>query len=65
MYMIGDFCSKLSYGKRQWEHLDGKMRKIIPVLHHTMLDIIPLIDQDTEAFNDYMVSFKIVSELNT
>ena len=52
---LGSMVSKLSYGKRQWEHLDSRMRKVIPVLHQAMMDIIPLIDADTEAFNDYMV----------
>ena len=48
--------SKLSYGKRQWEHLDSRMRVIIPRLHSAMLSIIPMVDADTDAFNDYMVS---------
>ena len=54
---LGSMVSKLSYGKRQWEHLDSRMRKVIPVLHQAMMDIIPLIDADTEAFNDYMVIY--------
>ena len=52
---LSSMVSKLTYGKKQWEHLDSQMRKIIPKLHQAMLDIIPLIDADTEAFNDYMV----------
>ena len=46
---------KLTYGKKQWESLDTRMRSIIPPLHAAMLDIIPMVDADTEAFNDYMV----------
>ena len=49
---------KLTYGKRQWESLDTAMRSIIPPLHAAMLDTLPMVDADTEAFNDYMVSFK-------
>jgi len=56
---LGSMVSKLSYGKRQWEHLDSRMRKVIPVLHQAMMDIIPLIDADTEAFNDYMAALKL------
>merc|ERR1712227_651530 len=56
---LGSMVSKLSYGKRQWEHLDSRMRKVIPVLHRAMVDIIPLIDADTEAFNDYMAALKL------
>ena len=46
---------KLTYGKKQWESLDSLMRSIIPPLHAAMLDILPMVDADTEAFNDYMV----------
>lgn len=49
----------MTYGKRAWEHLDGQMRKLIPPLHFTMLDLIPAIDADTDAFNDYMASMKL------
>ena len=55
---LGAMVAKLSYGKRQWEHLDTRMRAVIPSLHRAMLDILPLIDADTEAFNDYMVIFR-------
>ena len=51
--------AKMTYGKRAWEHLDGQMRKLIPPLHFTMLDLIPAIDADTDAFNDYMVNTHI------
>ena len=46
---------KLTYGKKQWESLDTRMRSIIPPLHSAMLDILPMVDADTEAFNDNMV----------
>ena len=46
---------KLTYGKKQWDTLDKRMRGIIPPLHAAMLDILPMVDADTEAFNDYMV----------
>jgi len=61
---LSAMVSKLTYGKRQWEHLDSKMRTIIPVLHNAMLDIIPLIDSDTEAFNDYMAALKLPKNTN-
>jgi len=61
---LSAMVSKLTYGKRQWEHLDSKMRTIIPVLHNAMLDIIPLIDSDTEAFNDYMAALKLPKTTN-
>jgi glutamate formiminotransferase/formiminotetrahydrofolate cyclodeaminase len=46
---------QLSYGKRQFESLDGTMRQLITVLHTAMNDFLPLTDADTDAFNQYMV----------
>ena len=53
---LGAMVSKLTYGKRQWEHLDTRMRAVIPRLHSAMLSITSMVDADTDAFNDYMVS---------
>merc|ERR1712032_404338 len=35
------------------------MRAIIPRLHSAMLSIIPMVDDDTDAFNDYMEAMKL------
>ena len=35
------------------------MRKIIPVLHRVTNDLIPLIDADTNAFNDYVEAMRL------
>ncbi|KAL7646113.1 UNVERIFIED_CONTAM: hypothetical protein RMT77_003014 [Armadillidium vulgare] len=50
---------QLSYGKRQWEHLDAQMRKVIPPLHQLYENLIPIIDEDTEAFKEVMDSLKL------
>jgi formiminotetrahydrofolate cyclodeaminase len=46
---------QLSYGKRQFESVDGTMRQLIPILHKAMNNFLPLTDADTAAFNQYMV----------
>jgi glutamate formiminotransferase/formiminotetrahydrofolate cyclodeaminase len=51
---LGAMVAKLTYGVRKFEHLDGRMRAIIPTLHHQSQALIPMIDADTEAFNAYM-----------
>lgn len=56
---LGAMVGKLTYGKRQWESLDTTMRSIIPPLHAAMLDTLPMVDADTEAFNDYMAAMKL------
>jgi Methenyl tetrahydrofolate cyclohydrolase len=46
---------QLSYGKRQFESVEGTMRGLIPILHRAMNSFLPLTDGDTDAFNQYMV----------
>uniref|UniRef100_A0A2R5LEJ1 Formimidoyltransferase-cyclodeaminase n=1 Tax=Ornithodoros turicata TaxID=34597 RepID=A0A2R5LEJ1_9ACAR len=56
---LGAMVGKMTYGKRQWEKYDEQMRRLIPVMHHTMNDLIPMVDADTGAFNDYMAAHKL------
>lgn len=56
---LGSMVGKLSYGKRQWEHLDAPMRRIIPDLDKTFRLITDMVDADTSAFNDYMTAMKL------
>ncbi len=51
---LGAMVAKLTYGVRKFEDLDGKMRRIIPPLHDLTQELIPMIDADTNAFNDYV-----------
>jgi len=50
---LGAMVAKLTLGVRKFEDLDAKMRKIVPPLHHAANALIPMIDADTDAFNDY------------
>lgn len=52
---LGAMVGKMTYGKRQWERYDDQMRQLIPIMHHTMDELLPMVDADTGAFNDYMV----------
>ena len=56
---LGSMAAKLTYGVRKFEKLDKKMREIIPKLHQASLDLIPMIDADTTAFNDYMEGLRM------
>ena len=51
--------AKLTYGVRKFEQHEMALRKIIPVLHKTTLDLIPMIDADTNAFNDYVEAVRL------
>ncbi|MBW2592131.1 MAG: glutamate formimidoyltransferase [Deltaproteobacteria bacterium] len=51
---LGAMVAKLTYGVRKFEAVDAKMRRIIPPLHHLTSELIPMIDTDTDAFNEFV-----------
>jgi glutamate formiminotransferase/formiminotetrahydrofolate cyclodeaminase len=59
---LGSMAAKLTQGVRKFEALDGKMRKIIPALHGASRDLIPMIDADTNAFQDYVEALGLPEE---
>jgi glutamate formiminotransferase/formiminotetrahydrofolate cyclodeaminase len=56
---LGAMVGWMSYGNKKFEHLDSTMRKLIAPLHNKMKELIPMIDADTNAFNDYMIALKM------
>ncbi len=46
----------MTYGKRQYDSLDSKMREAIKPLYDAMQLLMEFVDKDTSAFNSYMVS---------
>jgi len=56
---LGAMMGWMSYGTKKFEHLDADMRKLIAPLHENMKKLIPMIDSDTDAFNDYMTAMKL------
>ncbi|MBE2219149.1 MAG: glutamate formimidoyltransferase [Ignavibacteria bacterium] len=56
---LGAMMGWMSYGTKKFEHLDSIMRQNIPPLHENMMKLIPMIDADTNAFNDYMMAMKL------
>ena len=56
---LGAMVGWMSYGNKKFEHLDSTMRKLIAPLHNKMKELIPMIDADTNAFNDYMIAMKL------
>lgn len=56
---LGAMVGWMTYGNKKFEHLDAVMRKLIGPLHFKMKELIPLIDADTNAFNDYMTAMKM------
>lgn len=52
---LGAMVGQMTYGKRQFENLDGMMRKLIPPFHQAMNELLLMVDADSSAFNSYMV----------
>ncbi len=56
---LGAMVAKLTFGVRKFESLDAKMREIIPPLHTLTHALIPMVDADTRAFNEYMEGLRM------
>jgi glutamate formiminotransferase/formiminotetrahydrofolate cyclodeaminase len=56
---LGAMVGKLTYGVRKFESVDAQMRKNIPPLHDAAARLIPMIDADTTAFNDFMEALRL------
>lgn len=53
---LAAMVGQMTYGKRQFEELDGVMRCLIPVFHQAMNELLDMVDADSSAFNGYMVT---------
>lgn len=56
---LGTMVAHLTYGWRKFEHLDDQLRKVIPTLYNVTDKLIPMIDADTNAFNDFMKAIRM------
>uniref|UniRef100_A0A674ME92 Formimidoyltransferase-cyclodeaminase n=1 Tax=Takifugu rubripes TaxID=31033 RepID=A0A674ME92_TAKRU len=56
---LGAMVGQMTYGKRQFENLDGVMRRLIPPFHQAMNELLLMVDTDASAFNSYMAALKM------
>ena len=56
---LGAMVGKLTYGVRKFESVDAPMRQAVPPLHEAVAALIPMIDADTTAFNDFMEALRL------
>ncbi|XP_074520533.1 formimidoyltransferase-cyclodeaminase [Halichoeres trimaculatus] len=56
---LGAMVGQMTYGKRQFENLDGVMRRLIPPFHEAMNELLQMVDADSTAFNSYMAALKM------
>ncbi len=59
---LAAMVAKLTHGVRRFENVQPNMEKVIPDLHELMMQLIPMIDADTSAFNDYMEGVRMSQE---
>ena len=52
---LGTMVGWMTFGNKKFETLDSTMRRLIPELRQTMVELIPMVDADTSAFSHYMV----------
>ncbi|CAG7833474.1 unnamed protein product [Allacma fusca] len=55
---LGSMVGLLTFGKRQWEHLDDQMRQLIKPLYEAAEEIQPMIEADTVAFDLYVEAIR-------
>ncbi len=51
---LATMVGQLTYGIRKFENVDKEIRAVLPKLYTTTLELIPMIDKDTQAFDEYM-----------
>ena len=56
---LGTMVANLTWGVRKFEAVQPHMIEVIPVLHQLTQDLIPMIDADTSAFNEYMEGLRM------
>jgi glutamate formiminotransferase/formiminotetrahydrofolate cyclodeaminase len=56
---LGAMVAKLTYGVRRFDDVQPHMMKAIPQLHRLTRQLIPMIDADTSAFNEYMEGLRM------
>ncbi len=56
---LGSMVAKLTHGVRKFEDIQPHMMKVIPPLHQLTGQLIPMIDADTSAFNEYMEGLRM------
>lgn len=56
---LGSMVAKLTWGVRKFDHVQAQMKEAIPVLHGISQQLIPMIDADTSAFNEYMEGLRM------
>lgn len=56
---LGAMVTQLTYGIRRFENVQDEMKKAIPTLVEVVQELIPKVDEDTNAFNDFVDAMRL------
>lgn len=56
---LGAMVAKMSHGKRMFEANEVEMRRLIPIFHEAMDELVAFVDADTNAYKDYEQAMKL------
>lgn len=56
---LATMVGQLTYGIRKFEDVDKQIRAVLPKLFDTTQSLIPMIDKDTQAFDEYMAAMRL------
>jgi len=62
---LGAMTSWLTFGIRRFEQYDTELRQIIPAIADAVKALIPKIDEDTQAFEDYVEAIRLPNDTET
>ncbi|XP_045357037.1 formimidoyltransferase-cyclodeaminase isoform X2 [Leopardus geoffroyi] len=56
---LASMAGLMTYGRRQFEHLDATVRRLIPPFHAASAELTALVDADARAFQAYLEATKL------
>ncbi|KAJ1070650.1 hypothetical protein K5549_003629 [Capra hircus] len=56
---LASMAGLMTYGRRQFEHLDVTMRRLIPPFHAAVAELTAMVDTDARAFEAYLKATKL------
>ncbi|XP_058379351.1 formimidoyltransferase-cyclodeaminase [Diceros bicornis minor] len=56
---LASMAGLMTYGRRQFEHLDSTMRRLIPPFHAALAELTTLVDADARAFQACLEAMKL------
>lgn len=56
---LGKMVGHLTFGVRKFEKVQDYLAAALPALHKSVGELIPMIDADTDAFNDYIDAIRM------